>query len=133
MTLALIRKHLLLCIHHERKTSTRFTGRCSVASFIIPPRFLPAGAQFARAASGGLSGDQHLVQSNSVEIFFQDGAGAMSEVVKKGNAVRGRLFVVASFAGVLPFTVKACCLILQPAGHLVALAERTQQHDDDPA
>jgi len=39
----------------------------------------------------------------------------MSEAVKRGNAVRGILFVVACVAGVLPFTVKACCLILQPA------------------
>lgn len=56
----------------------------------------------------------------------------MSEAVKKGNAVRRGLFVVAFVAGALPFTVKACCLISQPARHLVAVAERNQQHDDDP-
>lgn len=69
-----------------------------------------------------LSGDRRLVRSNGPEIFFQDGAGAMQEAEKRGNAVRGSPFVVAFVAGALPFIVKACCLILQPARHLVAWA-----------
>lgn len=69
-----------------------------------------------------LSGDRRLVRSNGPEIFFQDGAGAMQEAEKRGNAVRGSPFVVAFVAGALPFIVKARCLILQPARHLVAWA-----------
>lgn len=66
------------------------------------------------------SGDRRLVRSNGPEIFFQDGAGATQEAEKRGNAVRGSPFVVAFVAGALPFIVKARCLILQPARHLVA-------------
>lgn len=56
-----------------------------------------------------------LVRANVAAIFFQDGAGVRQEAERRGNAVREGPFVVAFVAGVLPFSVKACCLILQAA------------------
>lgn len=81
----------------------------------LHPQFLPAGAQFARAAFELSRGTCVWSRATNAEIFFQDGAGVTQEAEKRGNAVRGSLFVVAFVAGVLPFIVKARCLILQPA------------------
>lgn len=115
---------------YERKTSSRFTGRCAVPPSITPPLHNCLPVSILRELLWAVSGDWCLDQSNSTEIFFQDGAGVTLEAEERGNAVRGSLFVVAFVAGVLPFIVKACSLILQPAWHLVAESAAKQPPGD---
>lgn len=87
----------------------------------LPPPSLPSSISTrlhslcGSCFSAPSRGPGRLVRANVAAIFFQDGAGVRQEAERRGNAVRDGPFVVAFVAGVLPFSVKACCLILQAA------------------